>query len=425
MKLTDDPECSHLERAIQKRLGAGYVRVSAVASAFTSRPEMAQIENTPLRLEQGICCADIPTLSSKQIVAQLESIANFRDITQGIHSLKSGVIYRGATPSQVNLADAACLVQQLRVKTIIDFREASEAEHDCGECRLKKQFKEVELTDKQLPPLSRAIVKRLRKSTFRETESCSEAVEATTSDDVSLSTVDDCFVEALDADALSQPGQHADPGRIQLPEGPVLVRVPYAKRKVMKKVAMGLLKPRQFAAIGSLYIGSVIKPSLREKGKSLAKKQFNKIGLLGFYKVILTHSCQSICAVLRICADASNHPIMLHCSHGKDRTGVTAALLLATLGAPIEAIVADYIQSDEHGTSEEGKARFKEECPELDVEEWARAKEQTLPALFEWIDSEFGSLSAYLDLIGFGAEWRQMLRKAFGRNSSNVSLTFL
>jgi protein-tyrosine phosphatase len=35
-------------------------------------------------------------------------------------------------------------------------------------------------------------------------------------------------------------------------------------------------------------------------------------------------------------------PVLAHCSAGKDRAGVTAALVLALLGAPRDAIVADY-----------------------------------------------------------------------------------
>jgi hypothetical protein len=36
-------------------------------------------------------------------------------------------------------------------------------------------------------------------------------------------------------------------------------------------------------------------------------------------------------------------PVLVHCSAGKDRAGVTAALVLALLGTPREDIVADYI----------------------------------------------------------------------------------
>jgi hypothetical protein len=92
--------------------------------------------------------------------------------------------------------------------------------------------------------------------------------------------------------------------------------------------------------IGACYIGSgvLFKPSMRERGKSLvcyhtllwrgsaligmqAKKQFNKMGLLGFYKVMLTRSSQSICQVLRICAGKT--PLL------------TAMIVLTTLIYPL------------------------------------------------------------------------------------------
>jgi len=50
--------------------------------------------------------------------------------------------------------------------------------------------------------------------------------------------------------------------------------------------------------------------------------------------------------VLRHLADPSNLPAIIHCTAGKDRTGVAAALLLLLLGVPEETIVADYSQSN-------------------------------------------------------------------------------
>ncbi len=46
-------------------------------------------------------------------------------------------------------------------------------------------------------------------------------------------------------------------------------------------------------------------------------------------------------------AAAAGGPVLFHCSAGKDRTGVAAALLLALLGAGREAIAADYAASRE------------------------------------------------------------------------------
>src|SRR5260370_41936188 len=50
-------------------------------------------------------------------------------------------------------------------------------------------------------------------------------------------------------------------------------------------------------------------------------------------------------ASLGLIGDRNNHPLVFHCSVGKDRTGVLAALLLAAAGVIDEDIVHDYTLS--------------------------------------------------------------------------------
>lgn len=52
-------------------------------------------------------------------------------------------------------------------------------------------------------------------------------------------------------------------------------------------------------------------------------------------------------AVLRVFAKDSSLPSLVHCAHGKDRTGVIIMLLLLICDTPHEAIVADYVQVGE------------------------------------------------------------------------------
>jgi protein-tyrosine phosphatase len=46
---------------------------------------------------------------------------------------------------------------------------------------------------------------------------------------------------------------------------------------------------------------------------------------------------------------AGEMPVLIHCTAGKDRTGVLVALLLRLLGVPHEAVIADYKRSDIFG----------------------------------------------------------------------------
>lgn len=60
------------------------------------------------------------------------------------------------------------------------------------------------------------------------------------------------------------------------------------------------------------------------------------------YLSMIDTAADSFGQVLKALADPANLPAVIHCTAGKDRTGITIALLLALLGVPDLAIIADY-----------------------------------------------------------------------------------
>lgn len=66
----------------------------------------------------------------------------------------------------------------------------------------------------------------------------------------------------------------------------------------------------------------------------------------GYTQVVIGQNAAVVGATLHALADPANRPAVLHCTAGKDRTGVIAALLLALLGVDDETIVADYSLSN-------------------------------------------------------------------------------
>jgi protein-tyrosine phosphatase len=88
------------------------------------------------------------------------------------------------------------------------------------------------------------------------------------------------------------------------------------------------------------------------------------------YASYLDGDAPSVGVVLRLLADQANLPAVFHCSVGKDRTGVLAAIVLGFLGVPDDVIVDDYALSAramsqilerlraEYPDSEEVVARF-------------------------------------------------------------------
>ena len=64
------------------------------------------------------------------------------------------------------------------------------------------------------------------------------------------------------------------------------------------------------------------------------------------YPSLLAENPQRFGAVLTRFADPGNLPAVFHCTAGKDRAGLTAALLLGVLGVPERTIVEDYTLSN-------------------------------------------------------------------------------
>jgi protein-tyrosine phosphatase len=109
------------------------------------------------------------------------------------------------------------------------------------------------------------------------------------------------------------------------------------------------------------------------------------------------------------------HPVVFHCSAGKDRTGVVAALLLSVLGVDDEAIVADYERSD--GSVEAWLEWAEERAPEeaarfvASTPRWImRAPAPLMRGFLRGMRDTFGSIEQYLAGIGVDEEVVGVLR---------------
>lgn len=64
--------------------------------------------------------------------------------------------------------------------------------------------------------------------------------------------------------------------------------------------------------------------------------------LLSRYLAYLEHSTPNVVAVLAHVGREAPRPVAIHCTSGKDRTGVVTGLLLRLVGVTRDAVVADY-----------------------------------------------------------------------------------
>ncbi len=130
--------------------------------------------------------------------------------------------------------------------------------------------------------------------------------------------------------------------------------------------------------------------------------------LIDRYTDMLATGPTAIAGTFRLLADADALPLVFHCAAGKDRTGVTAAMLLSVLGVSDEDIATDYALSST--ATEQFIDWLRTERPE------AATEMQALPTAFlaspaaamagflHSLRRAHGSVEAYLARIGVGPE---------------------
>ena len=64
------------------------------------------------------------------------------------------------------------------------------------------------------------------------------------------------------------------------------------------------------------------------------------------YVDILEYTKPAVADILRLLISDDNTPVLIHCAHGKDRTGVMIAVILGCLGVEDELVAQDYAQSE-------------------------------------------------------------------------------
>lgn len=140
-------------------------------------------------------------------------------------------------------------------------------------------------------------------------------------------------------------------------------------------------------------------------------------GVAELYSAMLTSSGHRIAAALRAISDAGPGGVLVHCTAGKDRTGVVIALALLVGGVDPEAVVDDYAATEQRlrGPWAEAMAA-RAASAGFDVTPRLRSLLVASPAAvmrdtIESLISSQGSIQAYLDASGLTITEQQRLRE--------------
>lgn len=115
--------------------------------------------------------------------------------------------------------------------------------------------------------------------------------------------------------------------------------------------------------------------------------------MVSVYRTLVADFRETYRRFFEILSDPDSAPLLFHCTAGKDRTGVGAALFLAALGVAHGDIVADYLLSSDCLAE-----KFKPGVDyDTDSEPLYNVYPEFIEAAFETMDHEFGGVLDYLD----------------------------
>lgn len=135
-------------------------------------------------------------------------------------------------------------------------------------------------------------------------------------------------------------------------------------------------------------------------------------GLTGLAQDTLDASAVEMRTVFDILARDDAYPVLVHCTQGKDRTGLIILLMLLLAGetVPSAAIADDYVRSELELVPE-----FEERMREIRAlglgEDYTRCPPGFVDAITQYLQDRYGGVRGYLIGIGIEAEMQERIRE--------------
>ena len=116
----------------------------------------------------------------------------------------------------------------------------------------------------------------------------------------------------------------------------------------------------------------------------------------------------SIAETLRLLSRPETYPAVFHCTAGKDRTGIVAALVLGLLGVPEEEILDDYALSQQALGGIRRTEAMVSAVTNIDFDRLPRevrgADRATMAGFLALLDRRYGSVRGYVASLGVGED---------------------
>jgi protein-tyrosine phosphatase len=179
-----------------------------------------------------------------------------------------------------------------------------------------------------------------------------------------------------------------------------------------RHVEMPLNDPAEGAAFWRIVRDGDITALREALGNGMASRRM----CVSYRNMILTRAADHA-RLLRTLADEDGLPALLHCAAGKDRAGLSIAVVLLALGVEREAIEVDYLESNaphrryRMRRGADGNAPIEEEARAL-LSPLFEARVEYLDTAFDTIRETWGTPERYLaEALDCGPERRERLRE--------------
>lgn len=151
-------------------------------------------------------------------------------------------------------------------------------------------------------------------------------------------------------------------------------------------------------AIKDRRVALPIEPKTGDRVRALAEaglldRESAREAMRETYRYYVEENADVFHDLLRLAHESGGRPIVWHCAAGKDRTGFAGAMILGTLGATEEAVMADYLATNDlwqppaHSTVHA--------VPEAAREALRRVETDYLQTALDAVALRYGSMSAF------------------------------
>ncbi len=167
--------------------------------------------------------------------------------------------------------------------------------------------------------------------------------------------------------------------------------------------------------VGVTYFNTPLFTTL-DRGIDEVKRLFQSISRMGELYIYLLKQAgisEELMKAMEVIADPGNHPLVFHCSAGKDRSGMLAAIILGVLGVEDKDIVEDYIVTASY--MEQMMKRW-DTVPEMedynDLPDFTDlAVPESMKMFLSALKQEYGSVRGYVEAQGADAGLFDRLEK--------------